>query len=250
MKIKINRRKVMNITGIALIIVAIVLIFLTFLFKVDAIAEKYQELLVKLAELENFVASLPNKWLVLLAIILLFALKTFVPIPLSTVCFIAGVVFPSQYSFIINLSGVTVLLTTKYFMGKRFGGGAVEKLYKKNEAVTTILHSKGDGNPWLLVVLRITPFFPINLVSQIYGSMNCEYDKYLVLSLLGFLPKILSYTIIGQNIYNPFSAAFILPIVILLIISGVSLISFNMVLEYIQKPKVTKNNKSILKGDK
>ena len=85
------------------------------------------------------------------------------------------------------------------------------------------------------------------MVSRIYGSINCEYDKFMIISLLGFLPKILSYAIIGQNVFNPFSLAFILPIIILLVISGVSCIAFNYVLEYVQRPK--NNTKSILKED-
>lgn len=248
MKRKISRKKIINIIGIALIITALVLLVLAILFRIDGFTERVREIQAKLSEFEILVASLPDKWLVLVAIFLLFAVKTFVPIPLPTICLIAGIVYPSQWSFIINLVGVSILLTTKYFMGKRFGGGAVEKLYNKNDTVKSILETKqGNGNPWLLFGLRITPYFPINMVSQVYGSMNCEYDKYLMVSLLGFLPKILSYTIIGQNVFDPFSLSFILPIIILLMISGISLISFNMILEYIQKPKT--HTKSILKED-
>jgi uncharacterized membrane protein YdjX (TVP38/TMEM64 family) len=69
----------------------------------------------------------------------------------------------------------------------------------------------------------------------------------MIISLLGFLPKLLSYTLIGQNVFNPFSLAFILPIVILFMISGVSLIGFNLLLEAIQKQK---SGKSIIKEDK
>lgn len=238
----------MNIIGIALIAVAVVLIVFTVLFSMDGFTQRVREIQAKLAEFELLVASLPNKWLVLVAILLLFAVKTYVPIPLPTICLIAGIVFPSEWSFVINIVGVSLLLTIKYFMGKRFGGGTVSKLYKKNEAVKQILESKqGTGNPWLLFALRITPYFPINMVSRIYGSINCEYDKFMIISLLGFLPKILSYTIIGQNVFNPFSLAFILPIIILLVISGVSCIAFNYVLEYVQRPK--NNTKSILKED-
>ena len=238
----------MNLIGVILIIIGAVLLFLAILFGIDGFAEKVRAIQMKLNEFENYVASLPNKWLVLVAVLFLFCLKAFVPIPIPTICLISGIVFPSQVSFIINVVGVSMLMTIKFFWGKRFGPGAVSKLYKKNEAVTNVLESKeGRGNPWLLFGLRIVPYAPLNMVSQIYGSMNCEYDLFMIISLLGFLPKLLSYTLIGQNVFNPFSLAFILPIVILFFISGVSLIGFNFLLEAIQKQK---SGKSIIKEDK
>lgn len=247
-KKKWTRKRVMNLIGVILIIIGAVLLFLAILFGIDGFTDKIRAIQVKLSEFENFVASLPNKWLVLVAVLFLFCLKAFVPIPIPTICLISGIVFPSYASFIINVVGVSLLLTIKFFWGKRFGPGAVSKLYKKNEAITNALESKaGRGNPWLLFGLRIVPYAPLNMVSQIYGSMNCEYDLFMIISLLGFLPKLLSYTLIGQNVFNPFSLAFILPIVILFMISGVSLIGFNLLLEAIQKQKT---GKSIIKEDK
>ena len=245
---KWTRKRVMNLIGIILIIVGLVLLVLAILFSLDGFTDRIRAIQAKLNEFEMFVASLPYKWLVLLAVLLLFCSKAFIPIPIPTICLISGIVFPSQWSFIINIVGISILLTIKFFWGKRFGPGAVGKLYSKNEAITSVLESKaGRGNPWLLFGLRLIPYAPLNMVSQIYGSMNCEYDKFMLISLLGFMPKLLSYTIIGQNVFNPFSLAFILPIVILLMLSGVSLILFNLILEAIQKQKNTA--KSILKED-
>lgn len=247
-KKKWTRKRVMNLIGVILIIIGAVLLLLAILFGIDGFTEKVRAIQMKLNEFENYVASLPNKWLVIVAVLVLFCLKAFLPIPIPTICLISGIVFPSQVSFIINVVGISILLTIKFFWGKRFGPGAVSKLYKKNEAVTNVLESKeGRGNPWLLFGLRLVPYAPLNMVSQIYGSMNCEYDLFMIISLLGFLPKLLTYTLIGQNVFNPFSLAFILPIVILFFISGVSLIGFNLLLDAIQKQK---SGKSIIKEDK
>lgn len=243
---KWNRKRIINLIAVILITAGIVLLVAAILFSIDGFTQKIRDFQAKLHEFELLVASLPNKWLVLIAVLLLFAAKAFLPIPIPTICLISGIVFPSEASFIINIIGVSLLLTIKFFWGKRFGPGAVGKLYSKNEAITGVLESKaGRGNPWLLFGLRIVPYAPLNMVSQIYGSMNCGYDKFMLISLLGFMPKLLSYTIIGQNVFNPFSLAFILPIVILLMLSGISLIVFNMILESIQKSKA----KSILKED-
>jgi len=238
----------MNLIGVILIVSGLVLLVIGILFGIDGFTQKILAIQAKLNEFELIVASLPNKWLVLVAVLLLFCAKAFIPIPIPTICLISGIVFPSEASFIINIVGVSLLMTIKFFWGKRFGPGAVGKLYSKNEAIKGVLESKaGRGNPWLLFGLRIIPYAPLNMVSQIYGSMNCEYDKFMMISLLGFMPKLLSYTIIGQNVFNPFSLAFILPIVILLVLSGSSLMIFNLILEKINKSKT--GAKSILKED-
>ena len=96
--------------------------------------------------------------------------------------------------------------------------------------------SKDDnGNPWLLVVFRLIPTFPINSISSIYGSLEFNRVKYLLLSIAGFLPKLISYTIIGRNAFEPMSQAFILPIVVLLMFTGISMIGINELAELINK---------------
>jgi len=237
----------MNLIGIILIIAGTVLLILALLFSSEKFTGKINAIQEKLDAFDNYIATLPDKWLILVAIFLLFCAKAFLPIPIPTICLISGIVFRSEISFLINIIGISLLMTIKFFWGKRFGAGAVSKLYKKNEAITNALATKeGRGNPWLLFGLRIVPYAPLNMVSQIYGSMNCEYDKFMMISLLGFMPKLLSYTLIGQNMFNPFSLAFILPIVILLMLSGLSLIVFNLILEKIQRSKTVK---SIIKED-
>ena len=72
----------------------------------------------------------------------------------------------------------------------------------------------------------------MNTISQVYGAMQFDLPRYLVISMLGFWPKILSYSFIGRHVYDPFSMAFILPIVLLLAVSGISLLAVNRVLAF------------------
>ena len=78
--------------------------------------------------------------------------------------------------------------------------------------------------------LRLFPCIPINSVSQLYGTSDIGYWKYLVVSLLGFSYKLFSYTIIGRNVYDPLSAKFMLPFVFLFLFSGFVLLGLNGVL--------------------
>ena len=98
-----------------------------------------------------------------------------------------------------------------------------------------ILEAKGALSPVLLFVFRLVPSFPINTISQLYGSMEYTYWKYILISLAGFAPKLLSYSFIGRNVYDPLSWSFILPIVVLLVLSGLSILLLNWSLELIEQ---------------
>jgi hypothetical protein len=72
----------------------------------------------------------------------------------------------------------------------------------------------------------------------------------ILFSLIGFLPRLLSFTFVGRNVYDPLSSEFLVPIMILLFLSGVSLLSVNGIwitvektVEYAKKRKIKKSEK-------
>jgi len=145
------------------------------------------------------------------------------------------VVFPTFNALLVNVTGVLIMLTVKYRIGQSVGGGSARRLLSKNALSKFLVELEGDGNPWLLFVCRLIPAFPINPVSQMYGSMNFDFRRFTILSFLGMAPKILSYTVIGHNVFNPLSWQFFLPIIILLTISGASVLGLNALINYFDK---------------
>lgn len=241
---RLTRQILLNVLGCVLLVLAAALLVLTFLMQNGDIAGVYDELLARLAEFEAAVASIPSKGLVLLVILALYAGKTVIPLPISAVCVIAGMVFPTAYAVLINTAGFILLATLKYLWGKHLGGGAIHKLLTRYDNVRQLIESGSRSIDGLLILLRLVPSFPVNTVSQFCGAMQLEYVKFLLLSLLGFAPKIVSYSMIGRHVYNPFSLAFMLPLVILLTISGVSLLGINLFFGLIDKNKSRSKKKS------
>ena len=121
------------------------------------------------------------------------------------------------------------MFTVKYFMGENQGGGGVYKLIRKSSIARKIIESEGQGNPWVLAVCRILPGVSINVVSQLYGAMDFPYWKYLLISLLAYLPKTASYIVIGRNVYNPFSLKLSIPLLILSVASGFTMLTLSKV---------------------
>ncbi len=221
-----------------LLVLAVVLFCVALLFQDPTFVAHYDEIMNWLAEFEYAVATLPYRGLVIVAILLIYLSKSVFPLPISAICVIAGMAFPTPYAVLINIVGFSLLCVIKYFWGKHIGGGLIHKLLLKNEDIERILEKADDkAKGGLLVGFRLVPSFPINTISQVYGAMGYDLKNYWLLSVAGFLPKLVSYSFIGRNVYNPFSMAFIMPFVILFTISGLSLFGVNQMVDYISNFK-------------
>gem|GEM_PF-66962 len=275
---KRNKTKIIiNYCGATLIIVAIVLLLMTQAIDFDAIKaptinndtnfdlnieelteiqEGYLNFKQRMIELEESIAHFGNIGYMIVAILLLFALKSVITlVPISATCILSGFLFPFYLALIINVIGISILMSIKYYWGKKLGGGNISKFVKRYPTVLEILEHNGSGNPWILFVFRLVPSFPVNSISQLYGSMNFNFRNYLLISIAGFSLKLISFTIIGSNVYDPLSSAFIVPIIIILFISGISMLLVNGIISITTKHtadkyKETDKNKKDEKDEK
>ncbi len=179
-------------------------------------------------KVENYIAQIPYKPLIVVALLLLFALKGFISItPISFTCFLSGVIFPFWGALIINLIGIAYIFSVKYYKGKKSEKNTIHKYITKWDRLGTLIEDSdkgnGTGNAGLLFVLRLAPSVPINPVSQLYGYMGFRYPWFLATSLAGYLIKLVTFTSVGSNIADPFSAKFIVPILLILYASGLAM---------------------------
>ncbi|MDR3312852.1 MAG: hypothetical protein LBS96_00160 [Oscillospiraceae bacterium] len=239
MKTNLERRtrqkhSLINLIGALLLIVAAALVLLLFFQNTPELQAWYRVYQLQLQDLEMQVLGLRSSsiWLLIAAVLLLYAFKSVVSIyPISFLCVLtAAIRLPLSLSFAVNILGIIILVSLRYLWGRRRGGGNLQKLLSLNRDVRTFLRHDGKAKPWLLFVFRVTPSFPVNSVSQIYGAMGFDYVDYTLISLLGFLPKLISYILIGNNWQNPLSNAFLIPLIIVFTLSGLSAIGINLAL--------------------
>lgn len=209
----------------------------------------YTQIKHSLAQLEQFILHIDISWLFALAILLLFAVKSVIPIyPTSTVCFLTGAVLPMYFAIPVNIVGFAVLLTVRYYWGSRFGAGNAWKIISKTDALRRLIQKDGKGNSALLVALRLIPGIPVNSISGIYGSFDFGYIRFIVFSIIGFMPRLISYTFVGRNIFDPLSAGFLVPLMLILFFTGLSALSVNGIWISVEKAvelakrKKAKNN--------
>lgn len=231
-----TRSGIMNAAGIALLISAAAVSVVVYLLRYDQLWLWYKVYQEKLLEAEQFIQSLGISWKFVLAMLIVFLVRTFIPfLAVSAICVLTGVVLPSYWALIVNFLGIIIMMSIKYFDGMKFGSGNAWKIISKNERARKIIESSGKVNKALLFALRLIPGFPLGSVSRIYGSLRFPYWQFIMLSAAGFAPKLLSYTFMGTNVFDPLSSAFLVPLMIALTISGASLLCVNLIWLLVEK---------------
>ena len=219
---------------------------LTFLFELPVVQKNLSNINAWFLRIEHFIAG--YDWLkafVLLA--LMFFLKSIIPlIPFSVMFVSAGMVFPAVIAVFISTLGVTLLCSVKFFWGRRYGSGSVLRLVFRSRKISRFMGLHDNGNRWILGILCFIPVLPIGVVSRAYGTTRMSYGTFIKLSLPGIMPRIILWSFVGVNIFEPFTAGFTAPFIILLVISGVSLLILDALLqgERIEKYEKESDNKS------
>lgn len=239
-----TRSGIMNAAGIALLISAAAVSVVVYLLRYDQLWLWYKVYQEKLLEAEQFIQSLGISWKFVLTMLIVFLVRAFIPfLAVSAICVLTGAVLPSYWALIVNFLGIIIMMSIKYFEGMKFGSGNAWKIISKNERARKIIESSGKVNKALLFALRLIPGFPLGSVSRIYGSLKFPYWQFILLSAAGFAPKLLSYTFMGTNVFDPLSSAFLVPLMIALTISGASLLCVNLIWLLVEK-SVSSSNKN------
>lgn len=242
-KKKKTRTYVLNFIAFICFSTALALMVLLRLFQLDRVVEWYNKYTDTLKNFELWIQSNGSTWLSVLIILLNYALKAVIPwFPLSCICVAVGVIFKWYYALAINAVGMAVLFTIKFYWGKSYGGGNAEKILSKYDRAHTIVDNSKLGSTVILFFLRLVPAMPVNSVSQLYGTTDINFWKYLLVSLAGFSYKLFSYTIIGHNVFDPMSASFIIPIIFLSLFTGIVVLSLNGVISLTKLTKPKSNN--------
>ena len=230
-KRNLTRKGALNLTCIGMFVAAGVIAVITLAMSTKLAEGGWAEFLHALDKTQEFIQSLQNRWLLALCITAIFVLKNFIPIPFPFIFMMTGVMFRPGEAIVINTLGYCVVLVITYWVGHSTDGGVALKNLKKYDNIQQMISHHGKTKLGVLAALRIVPGIPVNTVSKIYGGMKFPIHKFVAASVIGFLPKIWTYTVMGGNISQPFTWKFMGPIIFLLILSGIVTLIVNITLE-------------------
>lgn len=136
-------------------------------------------------------------------------------IPAAMLSVVAGILFGPVKGFILNMLGFFLSGTLAFYLSRFLGKSTIDRILKGRALnMNTNLEKNGFK---ILFLLRLPPVLPYDPLSYTCGLTKMKYKDFILASLLGVSPETLCYSFMGQNIMNPCSAKFIIPLSIVII---------------------------------
>jgi len=123
-------------------------------------------------------------------------------IPASIIYIYVGMAFSTPAALIINLAGIVLEVTLTFWLGRFLGGDYVEKKVRGKKWGEKLLNVKQKNKLSFLFVVRLLPAFPIDFVSLFLGASGFGFLPYFLMSVIGIMPRVVLFTILGDGIYN------------------------------------------------
>lgn len=142
-------------------------------------------------------------------------------IPASLIYISVGMAFSPLQAILINLIGIIIEVVVTYFLGLFLGGDYVNKLLSKSKGGKKILEMEINNKFPVLLGIRVLPVFPIDFVSLFWGASKCKFPRYFFASLIGIMPRVIMFTILGDGIYDYIPIDLLVKIIICAIPVGV-----------------------------
>ncbi len=135
-------------------------------------------------------------------------------IPIVLIYIAVGTIFPPIAALIINTAGAAIVMTIPYWLGYNYGAGLWGTLLSRFPKVENFIKSREHSSWFVSCLPRTIIFVPLKTVSAYLGSLKIPFNKYLLGSLLGLFPLLVSVTLIGSNITEPKSPGFIISAIV------------------------------------
>lgn len=150
--------------------------------------------------------------------LLIYSLKPiFLFVPVLPLSIVAGSVFGPYKAFLLSMIGCFASATLAFFLANFLGRSFVEKLLKgKTMKLDSSIEKHGA---LIMAMMRLSFVFPYDPLSYAAGLTKMKYKDFILGTLIGVSPEMLSYSLMGKSLEHPFSKGFFIPILSIIIIA-------------------------------
>ncbi|NNE09369.1 MAG: TVP38/TMEM64 family protein [Gemmatimonadetes bacterium] len=123
-------------------------------------------------------------------------------IPGSLITLGAGFVFGLVTGGIAVSIGATLGAAAAFLIGRKLARGRVEARVRSNSRFQAIDEAVGREGFKIVLLTRLSPVFPFNLLNYAYGVTKVSFRDYFFASWIGMLPGTLMYVYLGSAAKN------------------------------------------------
>ena len=145
--------------------------------------------------------------------------------PVAVLALAGGVAFGLWQGAMYTFVGAVVNCSMMFWTARYFGRKKIEALMEKRVDVKWRRRlSKLEGREGfvLLIVLRLIPAVPYNLINYAFGLTGMKYPAYILASALGIIPGTFAFINIGDKSMDITSPGFWIAIGLLLLLLAVT----------------------------
>ncbi len=123
-------------------------------------------------------------------------------LPASVIYVAVGVILDTWLAVTVNVAGIIIEILAAYFLGRFLGKDYVQRFLSSKKAGQKILATNFQDKKWLIFVTRLLPVFPIDFLSLFFGATRSNGMMHFILSVAGLAPRVILFTIIGDNLFK------------------------------------------------
>ncbi len=226
-------QRIKKISNIMVLVIWLVLILLCLFYKEQITVERILSI------------TPGNMALAYLLMLVLFALKSVSMVIYGGILYaVSGVVFPLPLAIIVNVLGTVIMVSIPYEIGRKAGNRTLEWIVEKNSNLKNLHSFSGKNGVWVSLFVRIVGMLPADIVGIYLGANKIKFGEYLLGSIVGLLPSVLAFSVMGMSIKDPASPQF-------LIAAGfqLGLTVFSIVFYLIWRRKISINANDMAEGE-
>ena len=145
--------------------------------------------------------------------------------PVAVLALAGGVAFGLWQGALYTFIGAVVNCSVMFWTARHFGRKTIEALMEKRLDVKwrqRLDKLEGREGFILLIVLRLIPAVPYNLINYAFGLTGMRYPAYILASALGIIPGTFAFINIGDKAMDITSPGFWIAIGLLLLLLAVT----------------------------
>lgn len=154
-------------------------------------------------DVEALLSQFDKTGIIVAVVLALYFIKGLIfVLPASVIYVAVGVILDTWLAIGVNVLGIIIEILAAYFLGRFLGKDYVHRLLSKKEAGRKILATNFQDKKWLIFVTRLLPVFPIDFLSLFFGATRSNGLMHFILSVAGLAPRVILFTVIGDNLFK------------------------------------------------
>lgn len=136
-------------------------------------------------------------WMAPILYVILYSIRPLILFPASILSLTGGLAFGAFWGTLLTVIGATLGAILSFSVARLLGKNIVRMEWKGSlSKVQKQLESRGL---WYVLLLRLIPIFPFDLISYASGVSNVRYRSFVTGTFFGIIPGTFAYNFLGSS---------------------------------------------------